>query len=337
MPSKKPLNKAKKTSVPKKMKIVCLGGGNLMPKVLLEPLKKYPVDLTGITSMVDSGGAAGQFRQHFNVLPPGDIRRHVLALSHAPQWKKDLWKFRFGDEVFPDGHKGHVFANAFISGLEVTFNDHRKAMAIVTEFMELGGNRALPMIIDKVHIYAELEDGQVVEGEGEIEVPTKRDANLKIKKIFPKPIPKMFAASKKAILEADLILIGPGDLYSSIVPCFMASDSATIFKKTKAKKILISNTVSRKGETHGFTIKKFADEVEKYMGSDLDKVIYHNKPIDRNLLDAYAKKNSMVCEPLPIEEDLDKKKFIGADMLMKNEFAYDPKKVIRGIFKLINY
>jgi uncharacterized cofD-like protein len=146
----------------------------------------------------------------------------------------------------------------------------------------------------------------------------------------------LFPESKKAILEADLIIIGPGDLYSSIVPCFLAIDAPPVFKKSKAKKILVSNTVSRKGETHGLTIGGFAAEVEKYMGSVLDAVLYHNLPINSDLLAGYAKKNDMVCEPLPIEADLDKKKFVGADILSKDEFAYDPKKVIKQIFKIAN-
>ena len=118
-------------------KIVCLGGGNVVPKLLLEPLKKYPVKITGVTSMVDNGGSAGQLREDFNVLPPGDIRRHFIALSNAPQWKKDLFKFRFGREEFEGGHKGHNFANVFIGGLEYILKDYRKVLKIVHDFMEL--------------------------------------------------------------------------------------------------------------------------------------------------------------------------------------------------------
>jgi len=318
----------------KKLKIVCIGGGNLMPKVLLEPLKKYPVELTGITSMVDSGGSAGQFRQHFDVLPPGDIRRHVLALSNAPEWKKELWKFRFGEEVFEDGHKKHTFGNAFIAGLEFHFKDHRKAMAIVSEFMELGGNKALPMIIDKTHIFAELENGEIVEGEGEIEVPVRHDPKLKIKRVFPKSLSRLFPASKKAILEADLIIIGPGDLYSSIIACFMAEDAPEVFKKAKGKKILVANTVAKQGETHGFSISEFAGEVEKYMGSGLDYVLYHNRPIGKDLLAGYRKENPQICGEIVINDGLPKDKFIGADIIKKDEFAYDSKKVIDNIFKI---
>lgn len=210
-------------------------------------------------------------------------------------------------------------------------------MAIVSEFMELKNNRALPMTVDKTNIIAELEDGSVIEGEQEIELAGNHDANLKIKKIFQKPGGKIFPEAKKAISEADLILIGPGDLYSSTVPCFLPKDAPAAFKKAKGKKILISNSVSRKGETHGFSIGTFAAEVEKYMRSDLDYILYHNKPVDEDMLAEYEKKESMICEPIKIDNDLSKDKFIGADILKKDEFAYDPKKVVREIFKLINY
>ena len=313
-----------------------------MPKLLLEPLKKYPVQLAGITSMVDSGGASGEFRKQFGVLPPGDIRRLILALSNAPEWKKQLWTFRFGNEVFgvADGdinrHKGQCFANAFIAGLEWTQKSYRKAIAIVSEFMELGENRALPMITDKTDILAEMDDGTIIEGEREIELAENHDVNLKIKRIFQKPASKLFAESKKEILEADVIIIGPGDLYSSIAPCFLATDAPAAFKKSRGKKILVSNTVSRKCETQGFSIARFAAEVEKYMGSGLDYVLYHGKPLDEGLLANYQKENPQIGGPMATDGDLPKDKFIGVDLLKDNEFAYDPKKIVKQIFKITN-
>jgi uncharacterized cofD-like protein len=219
----------------------------------------------------------------------------------------------------------------------MNLKSHRKAMMIVSEFMELGENRALPMIIDKTQIFAELENGDIIEGEREIELTENHDASLNIKRIFQKTETKLFPESKKAITEADLIIIGPGDLYSSIAPCFLAKDAVATFKKAKGKKILVSNTVARNGETHGFSIAKFASEVEKYMGSSLDFVLYNNKPIDRTILENYRKGHPEIGEELSVGDDLPKDKFIGADILKKDEFAYDSKKVIRGIFKLINY
>jgi uncharacterized cofD-like protein len=331
-----------KKSNKNRLKIVCLGGGNLMPKLLLAPLKKYPFHLTGINSMVDSGGASGSLRQQFNVLPPGDIRRLFLALSDAPKWKKQLWTFRFGNEIFgvADGdvnrHKGQNFGNAFLAGLEWNLKDYRQVIRVTSEFMELGKNRALPMIIDKTDIFAELENGQTIEGEREIELAENHGANLKIVRIFQKPASKVFSEAKRAILEADMIIIGPGDLYTSIAPCFLANDAAAIFKKAKGKKILIGNTVSRKCETGGFTLAKFTAEVEKYMGSQLDHVLYHDQPLDSRLLMEFQKNNPQICEVMPAGDNLHKNKFIGADIRSTKEFAYDSKKLIKQIFKIAN-
>ena len=98
-----------------------------MPKAVLEPLKKYPVKLVAVAAMLESGGSSGQLRIDFGVLPMGDVRRQILALSNAPEWKKQLFEFRPGREVFDDAHKGHVFGNIFLSGLEYIFKDAKSS------------------------------------------------------------------------------------------------------------------------------------------------------------------------------------------------------------------
>jgi uncharacterized cofD-like protein len=316
-------------------KIVCIGGGSQIPKLLLEPLKDKGFQLSGITSMVDDGGSTGQMRKNFGILPPGDIRRHILALSDAPRWKKELWNFRFGEEVFDCNHKGHNFANAFLASLELSLNDYRKVLGVVHDFMEIKGHRALPAIIGKTTLMAELENGEIVEGENEIDVPMKHDSNLKIKGVFLKPSFKIFPETRQAILDADLIIMGPGDLYSSIVPCLLAEGMSAVFKKTKAKKILICNTIAKLGETHNFSVAEFASEVEKYMGSKLDYVLYHNQLIDKKLIEDYQKENPQICGPISVNDNLPKDKFIGKDILRKDKLVFDSKKLIAAIFKLL--
>jgi len=325
----------KKAKPVKKLKIVCIGGGTQIPPLLLDNLRKRPVEVAGITSMVDCGGSGGYMRAKFNVLPASDIRRHILGLSNAAPWKKDLWKFRFGEEVFEDGHKGQVFANAFMAGLENAFGDYRKVLRFVHEFMELGGNRALPATIGQTHIVAELENGEIVKGEAEIDVPRNHDSKLKIKSVHLEPKVAAFPEAKKAILEADAIIVGPGDLYSSIVPCFLPVGIAAALKKTKAKKILISNSLAKMGETQDFSIADFAAEIEKYMGTDLDYVLYHNLQIGNDLLADLQKDFPQISGFLAINDDLLKNKFIGKDIMRADKLAYDSKKVISNIFKLL--
>lgn len=308
-----------------------------MPKAILVPLKKYPVMITGITSMVDNGGSAGQLRTDFDVLPPGDIRRHVLALSDAPQWKKDLWVFRFGHEVFDGGHKGHVFANAFIAGLEYNLKDYSKAIDAMHEFMEISEkHKALPATVEKTQIYAELENGEIVKGEDEIDVPLKHDPKLKIKKVYLEPKAKAFSKSLEAVEKADLITIGPGDIYSSSVPCLLMEGMSEAFKRSKAKKVLIVNAMTKLGETNDFSVADFASEVEKYMGSPLDYVIYNAEIPDKKRIDEYKKEESSVIELVKVDKGLDSKKFIGTGILAKEgSIIYDPEKLVKTIMSLI--
>lgn len=319
-----------------KKNILCFGGGNVVPKLIIEPLKKYPLKITGVTSMVDSGGSTGQLRRDFNVLPPGDIRRHILALSKAPKWKKDLWQFRFGQEDFGSGHKGHNFANAFIAGLECSLKDYRKVLDVVSSFMELGENKALPSTTDKVQLMAELENGQIIEGEDEIDAPKKHDPNLKIKRIYLKPAAKIFPQTREAIMKADMITFGPGDLYSSIIPCILPEGMEKALKKTKAKKVLIVNSLTKLGETNNFSVMDFAGEVEKYMASALDFVIYNTKIFDKERIGNCRKALPCISGQVRVNDNLNKNKFIGKDLLPKSgPMIYDPKKLTKILLKLL--
>ncbi len=316
-------------------KIVCFGGGNAVPK-LIEELKKYPIQITGVTSMVDNGGSTGQLREDFNVLPPGDIRRHILALSDAPKWKKELFKFRFGREEFAGGHKGHNFANVFIAGLEYILKDYRKVLKIVHEFMEVKKHKALPATIDKVQLVAELENGEIVEGEDEIDVPKKHDPKLRIKKLYLKPQARIFPPTKKAILEADLLTFGPGDLYSSVIPCFLPEGMSQAIKRSKAKKVYICNAMTKLGETNNFSVLDFANEIEKYLNCQLDFVIYNIEIPDQQRIQEYKKTEPLLLDLVKINPGLDKKKFIGKNLLVKSgPIVHDFKKVAKILMRLI--
>ncbi|MBI2144755.1 YvcK family protein [Candidatus Woesearchaeota archaeon] len=315
------------------LKLVAFGGGNAMPKALLAGLTKLPVEITTVTSMVDNGGSTGQFRKDFNVLPPGDIRRHLLALSRAPQWKKDLFAFRFGHEVFDQGHRGHSFGNAFLAGLENSLRDYGKVLEIAHDFLEVHG-RCLPATTDKINVYAELENGQTIEGEDEIDVPRKHNPSLKIKRIFVKPEATAYPQAVSAIKEADIIAIGPGDLYSSSLPCFLPQGITGAIKASKAKKILVCNAMTKLGETQGFTVEDFAAEAEKYAGK-LDYVLYNTKLPDAKRLEAHKKEEPAQLEPVRIGKGLNAAKFIGKDLLKESgQVVYDSDKVAAAIMEL---
>lgn len=319
----------------KKKKIVCFGGGNLVPRVILEPLKKYPVEIIGITSMTESGGSTGQLRKDFNVLPSGDISRHLVALSGAPKWKKDLFYSRFGREKFLGGHIGHRFGTVFISLTEHFLGNFAKALEFTSEFLEVKRHKALPATADKIQLMAELENGKIIEGEDEIDSPKKHKPQLRIKKVFLKPSAKIFPAAKSAIMKADMIVFGPGDFYSSTIPCLLPKRAKEAVKKSKAKKVLICNTITKLGETNGFSVLDFVRETEKYAGATLDFVIYHKEKISPAKIRGYKKINPLALGPVRVDENLSGSKFIGANLLLASDLLeFDSRKLAKIIFNL---
>ena len=317
-------------------KIICFGGGNSIPKAILTPLKKYSVQIISVSSMVDNGGATGQLKKDFNILPPSDIRRHLLALSDAPSWKKELWQFRFGREVFDGGHKGHNFANVFIGGVEYVVKDYSKVLKIIHEFLEVKKHKAMPTTIKKAELAALLENSERIFGEDEIDVPKKHDSKLKIKKIYLKPKVKAYPPVLKALKEANLITIGPGDLYSSSLPCFLPEGISQTIKKTKAKKIFICNTMTKSGETNNFSVLDFANEVERYLGCELDLVIYNQQKVSSQRIKEYRKEEFLILDPVKIDKNLDEKKFIGTKILeKKGPIIYNPDKLVKLIMDIV--
>lgn len=323
-----------KKQAKKGKRFVCFGGGSAMPKVVLEPLRKYSSEITSITSMVDNGGSTGQLREDFGILPPGDIRRHILALSKAPQWKKDLLSFRFGREVFEGGHKGHNFANVFMAGLEHVTKDYEKVLAIIHEFMEIEGN-ALPATIKNTQLFAKLENGEIIKGEDEIDIPKTHNPSLKIEEIYLVPEVEAYKKSLDAISKAGVIIIGPGDLYSSSLPCFLMKGMKEEIARSKAKKIFICNIMTKLGETNEFSVLDFAREVEKYLGCELDHVIYNSKIPSEKRIMGYKKKEPTTLNLVKIDNDLDGKKYIGRDILAdEGPLHHDAEKLIKVILDI---
>jgi len=316
-------------------KIICFGGGNAMPKVVLKELKKFPVEITSVTSMIDSGGSTAEVCKEFNCLPPADIKKHLLTLSQAEEWKKELFALRFGKWEFPGGHKGHSFANIFIGGLEKIIGDYKKVLDILHKFLKVKG-KCLPAIAKKTSLFAILENGQVIKGEDEIDVPKKHNGELKIKRIFLKPRVQAYPPVLRAIREANLITLGPGDLYSSILPCFLASGIKEAIQRTKAKIVFICPAMTKFGETNDFTVLDFTKEVEKYLGRELDFVIYNTFVLDKKRIRKYKKEHPELLGLVRTNGDLKEPKFIGKNLLLKKgPVEYDSKKVIRIILDLI--
>lgn len=315
-------------------KIVCFGGGSAIPNLVMKPLKDE-FFVVGVTSMVDNGGSTGVIRREFNVLPPGDIRRHMLALSEAEEWKKNLWNFKFlKDLELSPGHYGHKFSNIFIAGLEHLYGVE-KCLEYCHDFLKVKG-KALPATKDKVQLVAELEDGALVEGEDEIDVGQNHDRTKRVKKVYLDPDGEIYEETKKEIESADYIIIGPGDLYTSLIACFLPKGMKEAIQKTKAKKIFICPAMTKLGETQGFSVLDFAREIEKYIGRELDYVLYNTTMPEKERIDKYKEEGEFLIDVVRAPSNLNPEKFLGRDLLSdKGEIKHDEKKLLNALKEIL--
>jgi uncharacterized cofD-like protein len=314
-------------------KIVCFGGGKALPRVILSELKKYPFKISSVTSMLDSGGSTGRLVKEYGILPMGDIRRHLLAFSEQNRQVKEIFNYRFKRGFL----KGHNFENIFILAQYLLENDFLRAIKKTADFLKIKENcECLPAILNKAELFAKLENGKIIKGEDEIDVPKKHNGNLRIKRIFIKPSVKTNPKVLKRIESADLLILGPGDLYSSILACFLSLGIKKAIKKSSAKILFVCPTITKFGETNSFSVLDFSKEVEKNLKKKIDYVLYNNKIIPQNKLKIYKKKEPQLVKQTRIDKNLDKKKFIGRNLLSKeNPIFHDPKKTIKEILKLV--
>lgn len=287
-------------------KIVVMGGGTGVFTVL-SGLRKYPVDLTAVISMSDDGGSTGVLREEFGILPPGDVRRALVALSHTDdRLLSDLFNYRFEEGRL----KGHAFGNIMLTALERITGNFEEALFEAGRILNVRG-RVIPVTLDNVRLSAILENGQVIKGETNIDIP-QHDPNLRIKKIFLEPTAKINKNTALALREADMIVLGPGDLYTSVIPNLLVRGVAGEIRKSKAKKIFVVSTMTKAGETNGFRASDFLSEVERYLGKRvLNYIVVNNRKPAPHRTRQYGEEGKAMVEvdrlpscPLPIFGDL---------------------------------
>lgn len=306
--------------------IVVIGGATGIFQVLTG-LKKHPVNLSAIVTMADDGGSTGRLRSDLGVLPPGDIRRTLIALSHSEKHWLDLFNYRFVKGELCD----HNFGNIFLSALEQATGSFEKAIELAGTLLNIKG-KVIPVTLENVKLHAILEDGREIIGETNIDIP-KHNGHLKIKNVFLKPHPKANEKAVAAIKKADLIVIGPGDLFTSIIPNLLVGGIPEAIKKSKAKKVYIANLMTKYGETTNFKLSDFVEELEKYLGGGvLDYILYNSEKPDDARLKKYGKENSVLAENDLMNSSI---KIIEADLITKKGFIrHDPDKTANAILKL---
>ena len=239
-----------------RIKIVVIGGGTGLSN-LLRGLKKYSNDISAIVAMTDSGASSGQLRKDFDILPPGDIRKCICALANNEELISGLLEFRFDKKA--NSFKGHTLGNIWLTALTEYFGSFEKAVEATSEIFFTSG-RILPVTLEKVDIGASYSDGSSVIGEAKIPQSKK-----KIEKIYLTRKVKAYQKALRAIKEADLIIIGPGSLYTSIIPNILIPEiKSRISKNNRAVKIYVANCSTERGETEGFSIDDHIKVLQKY-------------------------------------------------------------------------
>jgi len=301
-----------------------------MPHAVLSELKKTPHHLAIISAVLDSGGSAGQLRNDYHTISFGDIRRALLELMEAPKQTKHYLSFRFKQGCLDN----HVLINIMLSALYLQKESYKHFFEKINEFLD-SRHRILPATITDSHLHAILENGEEIKGETNIDIP-KHNSDLRIKKIFLVPEAKPCPITLKNIAEADTIIIGPGDLYSSLLQTLLINGMPEAIIKSSAKKIFICNLMTKKGESNNFSVVDFTNEIERYLGGSVDYCIYNQAMPDPERIKAYQSAHPELLEMVKVPEGLDAKKFIGANLLEDGEgIKHNPIELNRIIAKLV--
>lgn len=324
-------------------RIVTVGGGTGSYTSLVG-LKKHPLKLTAIVNMIDDGGSSGVLRDELGVLPPGDVRQCLVALSESSTTLRNLFNYRFEE----GGLRGHTFGNIFLSTLEKQTGSMKRAISSAGKILNIKGNVVPVTFTKEAQLCVDLVDGKSIVGETHIDVVKKKEIRAPIKKVYLKPKAFLNPDAKSAIEEADFILIGPGDLYTSILPNILVSGVSNSIKKSNSKKIFVINLMSKRGHTTGYGAKRYIEELERYMGKNIiDFVLVNSEKPDKKVLSWYQE-----YEEKPVLDDIEGKnnyKVIRADLLndvvlkqsrvdvrRRSIIRHDSDKLSESILNIIN-
>jgi len=297
-------------------KVVVIGGGT-GNFVVLSGLKNYPVELSAIVSMADDGGSTGILRDELGVLPPGDVRQCLVALSDSSRLMRNLMNYRFEN----GGLGGHSFGNLFLSALEKVTGSFEKAVEEMSRIMSIKG-KVIPVTTHQVRLKMILNSGKVLEGEGQIFTSTEIEKGFS--SIFLEPIPDVNRKAIDEIMNADLVVVGPGGLYTSLIPNLLVEGVSRALRETKAKKVFIVNLMNRRGQTNGFTVGHYIREMKRFTGVDVfDYILVNNGKPKKELIEKYAQEGEMVQNDIAADSRL-----ILADLLSEVKSEYQDTDVL---------
>ena len=295
-------------------KIVVIGGGTGL-STILKGLKSITNNLTAVVTVGDDGGSSGRLRDEFGVLPPGDIRNCIAALGDEDALINELFQYRFKKGT---GLEGHSFGNLFLSVLCEITGDMFSAVKESSKVLAIRG-RVLPSTLDDMRLVAQMEDGRVIQGESNIP-----EAGGKIKRLFCEPEnPKALKEVIEAIKSADIILMGPGSLYTSVIPNLLIDEIAKTISKSKAHKAYICNVMTQPGETDGYTVSDHVKAILKHAKyENIIDTVFINNELPENLAEKYEMAGSF---PVKYDKEEIKKlklKVIGRKLIEEDKDGF---------------
>ncbi|MEB3273265.1 MAG: gluconeogenesis factor YvcK family protein [Prochlorothrix sp.] len=270
-------------------RIVAIGGGTGLSN-LLRGLKHYSANITAIVTVADDGGSSGRLRREMGVQPPGDIRNCLTALAQEEKLLTELFHYRFETG---DGLMGHSFGNLFLTAMTaITGGDFERAIAASSHVLAVRG-KVLPATLSDMKIWADFADGRRVEGESNIPEAQGQIIHLGC----DPPNPPALPSAIRAIQEADYIIIGPGSLYTSILPNFLVPELAAAVAQATAPRVYVCNVMTQPGETTGYTVADHIEAIDQAWGTPLfDAVVVQKRPPSQDIQQAYAAENSTAVD-----------------------------------------
>ena len=298
-----------------KIKVVTIGGGTGL-SVLLRGLKKYPLEITAVVTVADDGGSSGKIRSDMNIPSPGDIRNVIAALSDVEPYLEKMFQYRFDSgEV-----KGHPVGNLMIAAMTDIHGDFSTAVKVMSRILNVRGT-VLPTTNDIATLNAVLSDGEIIRGESSI---TKAGGVIDHVYITPSRV-KPNEDVLKAIEEADYIIMGPGSLYTSIIPNLVISNVSEKIRESKAKKIYVCNVMTQHGETDNYSVCDHIVAINKHVEENIfDLVIANSREFDDSILSKYHKEKQE-----PVKIDHEKIEALGIKLIKNNDVGIVDNNTIR--------
>ena len=318
-------------------KIVVVGGGT-GNFVVLKGLKNYNVDLSAIVTMADDGGSTGILRDELGVLPPGDVRQCLVALSNSSRLMRSLMNYRFEN----GGLEGHSFGNLLLSALEKVTGSFERAVEEAGRILFIKG-KVFPVTNHQVRLKMILNDHSVLEGEKQIYLSEQIYQGYQ--SIYLEPYAKGNPRALDAIMSSDLVVLGPGGLHTSLIPNLLVEGVSEALRNTQAKKVFIVNLMNRNGQTTSFKVSDYLKQLVKFIGQDVfDYILVNNQNPPSELIEIYSREGDLVQNDMFDDERVisapltgEFQKSVKSDLIKRSLIRHDPKKTAQEIMKIVDH